>query len=319
MDRRILVPIDDSDHSRAAFAEARWLAPRLGATAIDVVHVIDVEDYLPADPALERRLRSRRDIERFLGVADGAEGVSVWISFGDAVARILEQAEIGRHVLIVMGTQGRRGLRRVMLGSVAEAVLRRAPCPVLTVRDDTVALGRGGDDAAAGERRPRPLRILVPIDFSRTSVAALELALSLRPRLGAEITLLHAFQPATYLTPPGVIYVPGHLNQQLEQSGRHTAERHVEELLRSLGLEGSSMLEPQLRAGEPGEAILREAEEGGHDLVVMGTHGRTGIARVALGSVAERVLRRARCPVMTVRAPEALELVTATEPSTVAP
>ena len=100
---------------------------------------------------------------------------------------------------------------------------------------------------------------------------------------------------------------------------RETAEAHAREFLAALAI-GGAALQPKLVASEPMEAILRELQSGDHDLVVMGTHGRTGLARVALGSVAERVLRRADRPVMTVRAPElGAERVTAAEPTALAP
>jgi len=138
---RILVPVDFSSCSEAALAYAAGLARKVGAR-VDVLHAWEAP-AIPADlplPVEEFQTGARREAERLLDdlvarhrAAD--EPVRAHLAAGSAVPTILGQLAIGEHDLIVIGTHGRRGLVRAVLGSVAEEVLRRAPCPVLCVRE----------------------------------------------------------------------------------------------------------------------------------------------------------------------------------------
>jgi nucleotide-binding universal stress UspA family protein len=139
-------------------------------------------------------------------------------------------------------------------------------------------------------------RILVPTDFSDASTGALQMAIELAQRFGAGITLFHAHQVPTYVFPEGMMPVSPPVLQDLEQSilselGRLAA--HVETAGVPVAHHHS--------IGVPFSEICRYAEEIGADLVVMGTHGRTGLRHVLLGSTAEKVVRKAPCPVLTVR------------------
>ena len=143
-------------------------------------------------------------------------------------------------------------------------------------------------------------RILVPTDFSPAGRPAIEAACSFARRFGAMIDLLHVWElpvaiaPAMLLTPPvgpplaAAEFIRGHAGQEMER---------LVGQLRAPGLEVRGRLE----SGHPAETILRIAESDGADLIVMGTHGRTGISHLLMGSVAERVVRRATCAVLTVR------------------
>lgn len=143
----------------------------------------------------------------------------------------------------------------------------------------------------------KPGTILVPIDFSASSMRAVSLARELAEALGAaRILLVHAY----YVPPELAMYaphrVPGYL-EALEEAARKELDRANEKL----GPGGPSA-ECLARRGMPEQVIPEIARERGSDLIVMGTHGRTGLSRWALGSVAERVLRTAPCPVLTARA-----------------
>ncbi len=148
----------------------------------------------------------------------------------------------------------------------------------------------------------RPItRILVATDFSDCARDALEYALALAGRLGAEVDVVHAFERPVYFE-VGVAH-----SVQL----RHDVDQWLRELKQDAGNQLESLLKAYrdrapgirgtMREGKPVEEILKAAQETSADLIVIGTHGRTGLPHVLLGSVAERVVRSAACPVLTIR------------------
>jgi len=149
----------------------------------------------------------------------------------------------------------------------------------------------------------RTTRIMVPTDFGAASDAALQYARVLAVQTGASIDLVHVFEdPFTSgaFVGDGTIMMPTDLRQALEQSAREQlASRHGDHVNT---LPGSSS---GLLMGSPARRIVEHAGETGADLIVMGTHGRTGLGHLLLGSVAERVVRTAKCPVLTTRETEA--------------
>jgi nucleotide-binding universal stress UspA family protein len=199
-------------------------------------------------------------------------------SEGDAADEILRMCGVAGCDLIVLGTHGRTGLRRILAGSVATAVVRGAPCPVLALRS------RSGQKAA-GQIQV----ILHPTDFSGVAETAGRFARSLARDLGARLIVLHVL-PFSQLALP------------VDARG----EREALDQLRTK-LEGPDLkcpVETQLSRGDAAEEIVRIAGEIGCDLIVMGTHGRTGLRRLLLGNVAESVLPEAGCAVMVVKTPE---------------
>jgi len=141
-------------------------------------------------------------------------------------------------------------------------------------------------------------KILVPTDFSEFSQDAAQYAIELAKRFDAEVTLLYVLQDAVALFPePGVAFpAPGNYLQELQESSQQSLER-----LKSQYTEEGVNVNTELRNGPPFVEILRCAREGNYDMIVIGTHGRSGLAHVLLGSVAEKVVRKAECPVLTVR------------------
>ena len=140
-------------------------------------------------------------------------------------------------------------------------------------------------------------KILVPVDFSAHSAEALRFAADLARRYAASLDLLHVFQTMTYALPEGYV-VPS--PEQLDAIMKHF-QQELETAKRSALAAGAPSVETTLLQGGVASAILRVAEERHHDLIVMGTHGRTGMKHMLLGSVAEHIVRVAPCPVLTVR------------------
>ncbi len=141
-------------------------------------------------------------------------------------------------------------------------------------------------------------RICCPIDFSDASRAAMELAADLARRTSAELILLHAYPVPGYTFPDGSVVASPKMMQELaEQAQRHLEEWRVE----AERIVGAPRVTADRAVGEPAAEILSFASARGVELLVLGTHGRTGLEHALMGSVAERVVRRAHCPVLTVR------------------
>lgn len=147
-------------------------------------------------------------------------------------------------------------------------------------------------------------RILVPVDFSNSSHAACELATNLATKLGGRVELLHVQEPPAwqgFVFPELVVNLPNAADASLNELVQTRTDRALRHLVEQLQRAGVTEVHQRLEMGEPGAVILRLAEEERFDLIVMGTHGRKGFERLVMGSVAERVVRHAPCPVLTVR------------------
>ena len=200
---------------------------------------------------------------------------------------ILEYAKKNNIDLIVMGTHGRRGIKHMLLGSVAEEVVRRAFCPILTIREQT---------------QPKRLedleKILVPIDFSDHSFEALSYAKEIAIVYQAKLQFLHVVEkieyPAFYVTGENTIFdlVPDIKIKSIEAMKRILKETKKPNIdLDFVVVDGYAAYE-----------IVKYAEKHETDLIVITTHGLTGLEHFLLGGVAEKVIRRASCPVFTVKA-----------------
>ncbi len=139
-------------------------------------------------------------------------------------------------------------------------------------------------------------KVLCPIDFSEPARAAMKVAVEICAHFGAELTLFHAYELPGYTLPEGsVVASPKMLEELSDLAATHLAEwRKLAEQM------GSARVKTEKGIGEPALEIVEFARQGGYDLIVVGTHGRTGLRHAILGSVAERVVRRAACPVLTV-------------------
>ncbi|MFB6097918.1 MAG: universal stress protein [Salinibacter sp.] len=291
--QRVLFPTDFSDGSKRAFPQAAYLADWHDAD----LHILNVtgrhrHDYehtranfpIPTDTLTDWLRRPSAsvsgsnwpDLEALPIMQEQVESAEP----GERIIAYAEDEDID---LTVMGTHGRRGVDRMLFGSVTEEVVRQGPCPVLTVRSDA-------DVTPSQAVR----RVLAPVDFSDASETAIQHAKEIALTYGAEIDLLHVveepFYPPEYGLGPASFPTEEVLDNVETQLGDLAREK--------IGYE-HVMIEAQL--GTPSNEILNYIDENEIDLVVIATHGRTGLDRVLLGSVAERVLRRAPTPVFIVK------------------
>jgi nucleotide-binding universal stress UspA family protein len=286
--RRILWPTDFSTGAARAFPHAAALASWHEAE----LHVLNVkEDGASADEdrsfpiphdTLQDLLAPEGDPPQHvdLGALTIAQEQREDESPPDAIVSYADDRDID---VIVAGTHGRRGLQRLLIGSVAEEVLRTASCPVLTVR---------GEEERAADGSVR--NILVPVDFSEASMEALRHAKELALTYGAQMTLLHAVEEVVYPSAYGIepTNMPG--PQVIDRVEQNLAELARTEL-------GYEHVVVEANVGYAPSTILDYANGHDIDLVVIATHGRTGLERMLLGSVAERVVRRSPAPVFVVK------------------
>jgi nucleotide-binding universal stress UspA family protein len=219
--------------------------------------------------------------------------VTTRVATGIPSEEVIAAARAEDSDLIVVGTRGKTGLAHVLLGSTAERVIRGAPCPVLTVRMEPA----DKEDTSVLSRPVTLERILVPVDFSDCSLDALGYAAVVAQQAKASLMLLHVLEPVSY----GLDFTLG--QSKARHADAETWTKRLEELASS-HQHPAMQVESRLRGGFPADSILDSAKTLPSDLIVMGTHGRRGISHAISGSVAEAVLRKARCPVITVRSPK---------------
>jgi nucleotide-binding universal stress UspA family protein len=295
--RRILCPVDFSEFSAHALEMSAALAARHLAEVM-AVHVSppslppmaafpEVPAVVTMTPAIRQRLQA--ELDRFVSPArEKGTCVATVVEDGAIVTAIVRQAELWEADLIVMGTHGVSGFERWILGSVTEKVLRKAPCPVLTVS--------GPPESAAAETA-RFRGILCALDLADSSRWTLEHAASMAEEGAAHLTLLHVLEnmPVAEST-----VVRAGLDLEAYRAGRC---REAQEGLRALALEVApdGSVDTVVAAGTPYREILRVARERASELVVVGVHGRRGLDLFHLGSTAHHVVRGAGVPVLTVR------------------
>ncbi len=299
--KRILCPVDFSAHSRHALHHAVALARWYNA-ALSVLHVqrlvpppyafgdvVVPEAFLPAALSDDDRTQALRAVREFVAddVASGL-AVEVLVAEGVSVAdAILAQAESLHADLIAMGTHGRTGFNRWVLGSVAERVLRTASPPVLTVPP------RAADDGPAAEVTLR--RVLCPVDFSACSRQALDFAMSVAQRARARLTVAHVVELLPDLPEMPAAQVEAYRTSRLNEGRRCLSQ------ILSTGPGDGGAVDQAVLTGKPYREILRLAGEEGAGLIVMGVHGRGSVHRLFFGSTTNHVVRQAGCPVLTLR------------------
>jgi nucleotide-binding universal stress UspA family protein len=291
----ILHPTDFSEPAWRAFNLAGSLAHVQGARLI-VLHVADpLTD--PAHPLVGGLpLDKQRQLLEQLRLEVHGVPVERRLASGGPAAEILKTARETGCDLIVMGTHGRTGLGRLFMGSVAEQVVRQAPCPVVTVKSaprEPAPEAEGASEAAA-QPPAAPIRtVLHPTDFSEPCAEAFRVACALARDQSARLIVVHVA-----VGPP---VAP--VNQPLPPPLPEDPRAKLEELLRQSQASAPGLqADYRVEQGHAATCIVGAAQETQCDLIVMGTHGRTGFGRALMGSVAEQVLRTAPCPVVTVRA-----------------
>jgi nucleotide-binding universal stress UspA family protein len=301
---RILLPIDFSETSRHACEQAASLARSYGSTLVGLhvhspflqtVSTIGTPPYSLGVPAYDEAAELQRLEEQTKSFVEPAARagvrVEILVDVGHAVHQILERATTLPADLIVIGTHGHSGFQHLMLGSVAEKVLRRATCPVLTVPPKTHATST------------LPFRmILCPIDFSESSLAAAAFAASLAKESRASLILLHSVEwPWDEPPPPNLDELPPHERHDLAEFRRSLETQATARLGSLIPAESRDATRPLVRHGKPHRQILAVAAEHQADLVVIGVHGRNPLDVAFFGSTTNQVVRHATCPVLTVR------------------
>jgi len=284
----ILVPTDGSDHAERAVEHGAVLAEAFDAT-LQLLTVVDIEAAagpFSAGGVDEAYIEDRTADERE-ALAERADSLSVpvetAVETGQPAEGILDYVDDEGVDLVVMGTHGRSGLRRYLTGSVAERVVRLSPVPVLTVRaTEASAVDDGYSD------------ILVPTDGSERSDAAVAHAVALASAFGGRIHAVSVVNVGDIATGPEV-GIPAEFLEELETAAGDATEA-IAETAQAADVDAVT----EVSTGRPKHELLEYVEQNDIDLVCMGTHGRTGLDRVLLGSTAEALLRQAAVPVLTV-------------------
>lgn len=269
--KSILAPIAFSGRSTASFPAVNVLAARW-ASEVEIVHV---NPGLPAD--ISRGMDPSEDIkraeaygklldDRLRQAAKAVPGANARLIDGDPL-QVLERIAAGGGVdLIVMATHGRAGLMRFMLGSVTEHVVHVSRVPVLTMHQET--------------KPDWPKKILVPMTLADYADRALLCAQEWAEAFTATLTVVHVVE------------------DQDHAAGENNAlEEHLQQLLGPVAYDKVGLV---IRRGRPAQSILEEAEIGDYDLVVLAAHLKSFWKDMILGTTAERVLRHARVPVLSV-------------------
>jgi nucleotide-binding universal stress UspA family protein len=285
----ILAATDFSPTGQACIEWAIEIAREHGGR-LDLVHTLVLPnratDFVPVEPGITDSLwqaaQTRMD-ETVANVRDKGVEASAEVRLGIPSEAILEAIRERRPDLAVIGTRGHTGLKHLLLGSTAERVVQHSPCPVLTIHPGDV------------DQHRRVRTILIPTDFSPESAMVHTPALNLlQPHEGAKIVLLNVYHLPYEYTVYGTI--PTSLNFQEDVQSK--SEQQLDELAAPLRREGLD-IETVATEGYPPEVIAEEAAARDVDLVAMGTHGRSGLAHLLLGSTTRRVVQIAPCPVLT--------------------
>lgn len=297
MFERVLVPLDGSGFAEFALSPGVEIARRAGAH----LELLTVIDPLPAIPngmdvgtALEqgalRYLETRRDevVARL-----GEDRVDVLVHRGSVAERIEARAREAGADLVVVASHGRGPLSRFWLGSVADELIRHAPCPVLVIRPRE-------DDEPRFDEEFRAERILVPVDRTEVSTVVVERAVELGRLFDARFRLVNSISYPSEEFHPYLTQASRMDDQWLKETmeeGRRRLET-VADRMRSRGFDVDVSVG---RAESAAERILDEARDWDADVIAMATHGRGGVPRTVLGSVADKVVRASSLPVFITR------------------
>lgn len=282
---RVLIPLDGSPTAESILPRVRKLLQREGTEAL-LVRAVPVPVVPEGDPSgLLSELQKDADEQLARVRADLAkDGIRVrsLSRVGSPGVVIADSARQEKATLVAMTTHGRTGFARFILGSVAEKVLRSGlEMPILLVR--SFRPGPDGRPVPTSIEPLEPSKILLPFDGSPESLSVIPAVIEMAVRFGAGVRLLHVLeQPGPYAKTEDAMAMLQRAAKEFEAAG-----------VRAVFL---------VRVGEAAQGIVEAADEGDADLVAMSTHGRSGIGRWVLGSVAEKVLRATHKPLLLVRA-----------------
>jgi len=288
MFRKILVPLDGSRLSQRALEPALAVSRQSGAELL-LVRVPTADTLSFAVSGAKQRELAQDALVYLETLRKSNErpqlGIRTQVLEGDAASAIVDAARAEQADLIVMSTHGYSGMTRWVLGSVTEKVLRSAPCPVLAIR---------------AARHPQ--RILITLDGSPLAERATEPGLDLAHSLKAQVTLLRCVPH---------VAADGKLNEHERGLSRRMQEDLLIEAREYLQARSTSSaqsgvaIKTDVRIGSPADSILEYVETYGIDLIVMATHGRTGLKRWVYGSVTAKVLRSVSCSMLVIRPTDA--------------
>ncbi len=300
MNPTIVVPLDGSENAEQALPYARALARRSGGSLL-LVSVVDVPVEFGAwsmasagmyGVEVERwQLESEEYLKRIAAQQDGI-AIQTVVRLGSAAAEIRETVKGVENPVIVTTTHGRTGASRIFIGSVASKLVREAECPIMVVRIQETPPATS----------PTLERILVPLDGSDFSEAGLKRAVEV---FGGKLTL-HLLRVVEIPTIPsagmadGGIALNYGLVEEYMDATRESAEEYIRTMIETLTGQGHAVT-GEVREGFVADVIQKVADEQSVDAIAMATHGRGGLSRVFLGSVAERVLHESTRPLLLTR------------------
>lgn len=294
----ILFATDFSPSSGPAFRYAVEWAKVFDAQ-LTLFHGLSLQPGLDIDAGIAQRyLDEQRNVaeehlnQLLVEARQHVPKTAIEMRTGLASAQICDVARECKADLIITGTHGWTGFNRFVFGSIAERVIQRAPCPVLSIPD------RSPEETAGMHALTiQPRQIVLPIDFSDCSMEAYEYAVEVSKWFDAPLTLVCAIEPLSYS-------LDFSLTHPLEdKANRKKVVQRLEELTKLLVDEGLSA-QYELVEKPSVEAILETSSTQQADLLVMGTHGRKGLSRLLLGSTTSKVLQDSPYPILTVKSPK---------------
>lgn len=308
--RNILVPMDFSGMSRQALHRAVPLARSHGAR-IHLVHV-QAPDLIISSPygivasnvrndstdyyvsALKLSRARLRDL--LIELVPVELRGKTFVRQGNPAVEVVAAAQKLKVGLIVLSTTGRSGLGRVVLGSTAERIVRYAHCSVMTIRRRAAAPSSRAGKKSKYANALKLRNVLVPIDLSTRSLGALQTAVALLGAGNARLFLLYVVDVSPTAFAPEGLVAPVPPYQAMVAAAKQDLARVAGEYVPKIMRRGEFVVR-----GSAAESIVRVARAKHADLIVLSTHGRTGIRRWFMGSTAESVVRQAQCPVLVAR------------------
>jgi nucleotide-binding universal stress UspA family protein len=293
--RRVVVPLDGSSFAEAALPFAADIAHRIGGR-VDLVTVHHPMPPMEVSPAaageIDGILREQEEVylkDQADRVARGfGVPVAATVLDGPVVTALTEDTIANPAQLVVMTTHGRGGISRAFLGSTGDRLVRELHCPVLLMRP--------GEKLA--ERTPsEPTRVLLPLDGSALAESAVDQVLALYPPATTVLQLVRVALPMPLVAFPIPVYPPPGDAEALERE-LLLANRYLHEIARVLRQPGLTVHSEVVTHENPAAAILEYAERHGSDVIAIATRGFGGFDRVLLGSVADKVIRGAKIPVL---------------------
>ena len=289
----MVAPLDLSGESLRALDFALPLARRFGAR-LHYLHVYEGAHQfatIATSPLLWPEKEAGRHLadEVELNFGTRPPKADCHLRIGNPAQEIVATAEQLNADLIVMAAHGKGGLRHLLLGSTTEKIIRSANCPVLIVREASRGPVQTSRDGIVLQK------ILVPVDFSDCALEGARYASVFATAVGAELLLMHVVRPLSHQVTEGK-GSPRHWSKELKDSVLDAADK-LEVLVNFLPLAGVNA-ETEVEVGVPAEQLTRASARAEIDLVILSTHGYSGLRHALLGSVAEELSREAGCPVL---------------------